>query len=53
MVQRPGSVGVVKPQTLRFAQPLPLASGASIADYMLMYETYGELNAARSNAVLI
>jgi len=53
MVQGPGSVGVVKPQTLHFAQPLRLTSGASIADYMLMYETYGELNAARSNAVLI
>ena len=53
MVVRPGSVGVVKPQTQHFAQPLPLASGASIADYMLMYETYGELNAERSNAVLI
>ncbi|HYS14890.1 MAG TPA: homoserine O-acetyltransferase [Burkholderiaceae bacterium] len=53
MVQLPGSVGVVKPQTLHFAQPLRLTSGASIADYMLMYETYGELNAARSNAVLI
>jgi homoserine O-acetyltransferase len=53
MVQRPGSVGVVKPQTLHFAQPLRLTSGAAIADYTLMYETYGELNAARSNAVLI
>src|SRR5882724_12778186 len=53
MVQGPGSVGVVKPQTLHFAQPLRLTSGASIADYMLMYETYGELNAARSNAILV
>jgi len=53
MVQRPGSVGVVRPQTLHFAQPLRLTSGASIADYTLMYETYGELNAARSNAVLV
>ena len=53
MVQRPGSVGVVKPKTLHFAQPLRLTSGAAISDYSLMYETYGELNAARSNAVLI
>ena len=51
--QRPGSVGIVEPQTLSFPQPLPLTSGASIAGYSLMYETYGELNAARSNAVLI
>ncbi|HXF46461.1 MAG TPA: homoserine O-acetyltransferase [Burkholderiaceae bacterium] len=50
---RAGSVGVVAPQSMRFEQPLRLTSGATIADYTLMYETYGELNAARSNAVLI
>lgn len=50
---KPGSVGIVTPQTRRFGAPLALASGASIADYSLVYETYGELNAARSNAVLI
>jgi len=38
---------------MRFAQPLALASGASLADYELVYETYGELNASRSNAVLV
>jgi homoserine O-acetyltransferase len=54
MVQRPGSVGVVTPQTLHFfGAPLRLTSGASIGDYTLMYETYGELNADRSNAVLV
>ena len=36
-----------------FAAPLPLQSGRSIRDYSLSYETYGELNEARSNAVLI
>ena len=40
-------------QTMRFAAPLPLKSSRSIRDYSLSYETYGELNAARSNAVLI
>lgn len=49
----PDSVGVVTPQSRRFAEPLPLASGAQLADYQLRYETYGRLNAARSNAVLI
>ena len=49
----PGSVGVVMPARLRVAQPLALASGATLADYELVYETYGELNAARSNAVLV
>jgi len=38
---------------MRFSAPLPLQSGASIADYTLVYETYGTLNAARSNAVLV
>jgi homoserine O-acetyltransferase len=49
----PGSVGRVEPQSLHFAQPLPLASGAQLADYTLVYETYGTLNAARDNAVLV
>jgi homoserine O-acetyltransferase len=49
----PGSVGIVSPQTMRFDAPLALSSGASLASYDLMYETYGILNAARSNAVLV
>ncbi|TFW20310.1 homoserine O-acetyltransferase [Duganella callida] len=47
------SLGYVKPQTMHFAEPLVLQSGASLRDYMLMYETYGTLNADRSNAVLV
>jgi homoserine O-acetyltransferase len=47
------SIGVVTPQTMHFAEPLPLQSGASLADYTLMYETYGTLNADHSNAVLV
>lgn len=47
------SVGLVTPQVLHFAEPLSLASGRTLANYDLIYETYGELNAARSNAVLI
>src|SRR5471032_1265970 len=47
------SLGYVTPQTMHFAQPLPLQSGASLHDYMLMYETYGTLNADKSNAVLV
>jgi homoserine O-acetyltransferase len=38
---------------MSFAQPLPLRSGAVLRDYQLMYETYGTLNEARSNAVLV
>ena len=44
---------IATPQTMHFAEALPLASGASIRDYQLAYETYGELNAARDNAVLV
>jgi homoserine O-acetyltransferase/O-succinyltransferase len=47
------SVGVVTPQTFRLASPLALRSGASLHDVSLTYETYGTLNAARSNAVLV
>ena len=47
------SVGLVVPRSAHFSEPLALACGREIADYQLVYETYGELNAARSNAVLI
>ena len=53
MTPKPGSVGVVTPQLFRFDSPLQLSSGASIDGYSLMCETYGELNAGCSNAVLI
>ena len=44
---------VATPLTLHFADALPLQSGASIRAYDLSYETYGSLNADKSNAVLI
>ncbi|MCY1271368.1 Homoserine O-succinyltransferase [compost metagenome] len=47
------SVGLVSPSVQRFSEPLALACGRSLSDYELVYETYGELNAERSNAVLI
>ncbi|CAI07701.1 Homoserine O-acetyltransferase (EC 2.3.1.31) (Homoserine O-trans-acetylase) MetX, Hta [Aromatoleum aromaticum EbN1] len=52
MIQ-PQSVGAVVPQRAHFAEPLPLRSGDALPEYELLYETYGELNAARSNAVLV
>jgi homoserine O-acetyltransferase/O-succinyltransferase len=48
-----GSVGHVTPQAMHFTQPLALRSGAQLADYTLAYETYGTLDAERSNAVLV
>ncbi|MCE8017507.1 homoserine O-acetyltransferase [Halomonas sp. MCCC 1A17488] len=47
------SVGLVTPQTAHFDDPLALACGRTLPAYDLVYETYGTLNAARSNAVLI
>jgi homoserine O-acetyltransferase len=47
------SIGTVTPQQMHFAAPLALKSGARLADYTLAYETYGQLNAERSNAVLV
>ena len=44
---------IATPQSQHFAEALPLQSGASLRDYSLSYETYGTLNAERSNAVLI
>ncbi|MDP2022020.1 MAG: homoserine O-acetyltransferase, partial [Hydrogenophaga sp.] len=44
---------IVTPQTFRFTEPLPLKSGAVLPAYELVVETYGTLNADRSNAVLV
>jgi len=47
------SVGLVTPQTMHFDAPLALACGYNLESYDLAYETYGELNADNSNAILI
>jgi homoserine O-acetyltransferase len=44
---------IATPQSMHFADALPLQSGAALRDYSLSFETYGQLNADRSNAVLI
>lgn len=51
--QPPGSVGVVERQYVHFDQPLALRSGQMLEKFTLAYETYGQLNAAHSNAILI
>jgi len=53
MTPIPGSVGLIEAKTHRFAEALPLQCGRSIAGYELVYETYGTLNAERSNAILV
>jgi homoserine O-acetyltransferase len=47
------SVGLVQPRTHHFTEPVMLACGRELPAYDIVYETYGELNSARSNAVLI
>lgn len=47
------SVGIVIPQTQHFSEPLLLACGRTLNEYQLVYETYGQLNANKSNAILI
>jgi homoserine O-acetyltransferase len=44
---------IATPQSMTFEAALPLQSGATIRAYSLSYETYGTLNADKSNAVLI
>ncbi|WP_444935149.1 homoserine O-succinyltransferase MetX [Microbulbifer sp. JTAC008] len=49
----PGSVGLVEPKSHYFSEPLELACGRALKNYTLVYETYGELNREKTNAVLI
>ncbi|NLO80836.1 MAG: homoserine O-acetyltransferase [Xanthomonadaceae bacterium] len=47
------SVGLVTPKRHFFDEPLPLDSGRELPSYEIVYETYGELNEDRSNAILV
>lgn len=47
------SVGIVTPDIARFDEPLQLACGRQLPGFELVFETYGKLNADRSNAVLV
>jgi homoserine O-acetyltransferase len=49
----PSSVGAVTAHKMPFGEPLLLKGGSELPSYELAYETYGELNAAKSNAVLV
>jgi len=49
----PGFFMIVTPQFMEFSEPLALQSGTSVRGYTLAFETYGTLNADRSNAVLV
>ena len=52
----PNSVGLVTPRTFTFGsveEPMVLESGRTLGPVDIVYETYGEPNADRSNAILI
>ena len=49
----PQSVGIVEKHYAHFDHPLALRSGKTLERFTLAYETYGTLNADRSNAILI
>ena len=53
MEQAATGIGNVTVQRAHFDQPLALRSGGVVPAYDLVYETYGSLNAAKSNAVLV
>ena len=44
---------IATPQSMHFDEALPLQSGGSIANYDLAFETYGQLNADKSNAIVV
>ena len=52
-MQENNSIGLVAPKTAHFNAPFGLKSGAFLPQFDLVYETYGKLNADKSNAVLI
>ncbi len=47
------SIGIVASKTAHFDSPLTLKSGVVLPQFHLVYETYGTLNADKSNAVII
>jgi len=47
------SVGIVIPQKFQFEEPLELECGRILPRFEIMVETYGTLNADKSNAILI
>lgn len=48
-----GSVGLAKTQYLKVYEPVKLESGKELKELTIAYETYGKLNAQKTNAVLI
>ena len=47
------SVGIVDLKTFKIKDDLKLSSGKTLSNVELAYETYGDLNSAKSNAILV
>lgn len=53
LADQAGSVGIVTPEKIHFAEPLTLECNRTLPSFDLMVETYGTLNQDKSNAILI
>ncbi|MGA9048354.1 MAG: homoserine O-acetyltransferase [Dehalococcoidia bacterium] len=53
MLETKGNIGIVETQYLRPPGELALESGEKLGPLKLAYETYGNLNAGRTNAILV
>jgi homoserine O-acetyltransferase len=49
----PGEVGLVVPQDFHCREPFTFDNGQTLPGFILRYETYGELNEARDNVIVI
>lgn len=47
------SIGIVSPKKIQIAEPLTLSCGADLDGFEMVYETYGTINAEKSNAILV
>ncbi|MFA5262514.1 MAG: homoserine O-acetyltransferase [Opitutaceae bacterium] len=49
----PGDVGLVEAHDFTYSSPFDFESGQSLPGFTLRYETYGRLNSARDNTIII
>ena len=52
-ILKDNSVGIVAPKIIEIEQSLKLDCGKILENFSLVYETYGELNSKKNNAILI